>query len=132
AEALPAGPVLRVPQAGRIIGVHNVRGRIVPIADLGTLVNLRSARPTDERSVVVFTQADDTLGLLVDSAELATLPRDADLHPPPDDLREHTCVVGLRTDGAIVLDAARILHLPDLHPSASSPTTNQQGTHHHG
>ena len=75
-----------VPESGdAVLGIINLRGRILPVLDLGHRLGV--SRGPDDRSgrvVVVEQDAEHQLGLLVDEAsEVLRIP-DASLSPPPE------------------------------------------------
>jgi purine-binding chemotaxis protein CheW len=128
--ALPADTVLQMesytgatPVPGTppfVIGVVQVRGRIVPVVDL----RLRFGAPVPEASlenrIVVGQAGDRVVALLVDSArEVLSIPR-AELKPPPSilDTRARGFVQALAQLGPrliMLVDFARVIEEEDLH-----------------
>ena len=117
---LPAADVLqmesysgatKVPGAAEeVVGLVQIRGRVVPVLDLRVLFGFAAIEPTINSRIVVMTRGERTIGLLVDSArEVLKIPA-ADFHPPPP-------VVAQQTDGmvkAVAQTGARLLMLIDF------------------
>lgn len=77
-------PVTPLPQSPpEVIGVMNLRGKVIPIIDLALKLGMKGAQP-NERSAVVVTEAGGlVIGLLVDGvSDILTLPADL-LQPIP-------------------------------------------------
>lgn len=119
AEVLVPSPLTRLPGAGRLIGVRNVRGRLVPIALLADLLGVASSRPPSDAWTVVLADADSPVGLLVDAAE-GLISLHGDMITAPADHQERSIVLGVTHDGVFVLDARRVLAHPDLEIGTSS------------
>lgn len=115
-EILEPVPVTRVPTAGRFArGLVNVRGSVVPLADLRVPFGMPPAEETqDTRFLVLDVAAGDGLMTvaitadkvesvtLLDTADIAPIPKVGTLWPP-----EYTRGIG-KMGGDFVL-------LPDLH-----------------
>lgn len=110
-EILDLVPVTRVPGARRFVdGLINVRGQIVPLADLRLKFGMSTPPPTvDTRIVVVETRVDGesgAVGLLADRVrEVAELSADAIAATPEIGLRwrpEYLRGIGKR-DGELIL-----------------------------
>ena len=56
-----------VPQAPRyVLGIMNLRGRIVTIVDLGRKLGLGPSRQTSNSRIIIVNSRDENIGLLVD------------------------------------------------------------------
>lgn len=67
-EVIEVGDITRVPQAPRHIrGVANLRGRILAVVEIRTLLGLSPAVLTSRSRVVVVEVHDRVLGILVDA-----------------------------------------------------------------
>lgn len=117
---LPAADVLQMESyagatkvpgaAAEVVGLVQIRGRVVPVLDLRVLFGFPAIEPTIDSRVVVMTHQERTIGLLVDSArEVLKIPA-ADFQAPPP-------VVAQQTDGmvkAVAQAGARLLMLIDF------------------
>lgn len=57
----------RVPQAASyVLGIMNLRGRIVTIIDLGRKLGLTPSKTTEDSRVIIVNSRDENIGLLVD------------------------------------------------------------------
>lgn len=66
-ELLNIPSVTRLPNVKPwVMGVANVRGRLIPIVDLCQFIGISSAVPTSERRVLIIDQNDQLQGLVVD------------------------------------------------------------------
>lgn len=68
--------ILRVPAFTRlpnvkswVLGVSNIRGRLIPIVDLNAFFDYASTQPTRNRRILVIEQNDQVDGLVIDSVE---------------------------------------------------------------
>lgn len=65
-----------------VLGVMNLRGRIVPVFDLGLWLGAGSVDPDDQSRIVVVERDDELIGVLVSAVEdVVTLGRDR-IEPP--------------------------------------------------
>lgn len=99
-----------------LLGVMNLRGEILAIADLRTFFGVPQQGLTDLARVVVLGVERAEIGVLADEThELRSLPL-AEILEPPDSVagigREY--LLGITKDALIVLDAARLLADPRL------------------
>ena len=94
-----------------VVGVMQIRQRVVPIIDLRVRFGLPQGNTTLDSRVVVVQSAERAVGLLVDSArEVVQIAPDA-FEPPPE-------VVVQRARGyvtSLARSGARLLMLIDLH-----------------
>ncbi|MBX5464907.1 MAG: chemotaxis protein CheW [Clostridia bacterium] len=66
-EVLAFQPVTRVPQAPAfVLGVINLRGRIIPVIDLRRRLGLPAAEPGPLSRIVVVEDGEELVGMLVD------------------------------------------------------------------
>jgi purine-binding chemotaxis protein CheW len=93
-----------------VIGLVQVRGRLIPVVDLRARFGLGPAERTLDNRVIVVSVAGRVVGMLVDSArDVLRLDEDA-FEPPPD-------LVGLQAAGfikAVTTLAQRMLLVVDL------------------
>ncbi len=87
-EILELPRITRIPRlSSSLLGVMNVRGRVVPVVDLRVKLGMQQEPPTENSAVVIVERpgsaADTLIGVLVDSvAEVLTVENDA-VQPPP-------------------------------------------------
>lgn len=121
-------PVPGAPE--NILGVLNLRGKIIPVLDLARRFGLES-RADDSRSCIVVTevrQEDRTIdmGLLVDAvSEVLTIP-ETDLEPRPTfgDEVDASFILGLAKSGSdvkVLVDIDRVVQSPGS--STGMPTS---------
>jgi purine-binding chemotaxis protein CheW len=73
-----------VPHApGYLLGVMNLRGKIVSVIDLGRKLELGAADPAEESRVYIVRDRSELVGLLVDRAADVIELDAAGLEPPP-------------------------------------------------
>jgi len=101
----------RVPgAAAEVVGLVQIRGRVVPVLDMRIVFGLPAVEPTIDSRVVVMKKGDRTVGLLVDSAREVMKIAATDFAPPPP-------VVAQQTEGlvkAVVQAGSRLLMLIDF------------------
>ncbi|MDO9710930.1 chemotaxis protein CheW [Paracraurococcus lichenis] len=117
-EILDLGPMTEVPNASPFVNrLINVRGKVVPLADLRLRLGLEQGPPTiDSRIIVMDIELDGTssiVGILADKVhEVTELAATALTQTPKLGLRcrpEHVRCIGKRADDfIIVLDPPRI------------------------
>ncbi len=115
-EILRVGELTPVPNAPfPVLGVFNLRGRVVPLLDLRARLGLAQRPPDAASRIVVVESQTRRLGLLVDAVlRVARLARSAML--AADDAGGLEAVRGLWSDGGQqtrLLDLATILTLPE-------------------
>jgi purine-binding chemotaxis protein CheW len=78
-EIIRHQPITPVPRApGFVKGVINLRGRIIPVADLRGRFGMAEAEPTKETRIVVAETSGTRVGLIVDSvSEVLLVPIDS-------------------------------------------------------
>jgi purine-binding chemotaxis protein CheW len=96
-------PIPHVPNF--VVGVMNLRGRIVPVIDLVTRFMPQHQDDVDRNICIVFQQGETLLGALVDEVE-EVYTVDSELQPLEQDHTRHFCLGAIcRTDSIIqVLD----------------------------
>lgn len=106
--------------SNQVSGLVQIRGRVVPVLDLRVIFGFAPIEPTLDSRVVVVTQGDRTVGLLVDKArEVVKIP-EGDFHPPPP-------VVTQQTDGmvkAVAQAGSRLMMLLDCSKIISGEQTD--------
>ncbi len=69
-----------------MLGILNLRGRIVTVFDLGTRLALGSCRKSDESRIIIVDDGSETVGLLVDQvADVIPIHQEA-VQPTPANL----------------------------------------------
>ncbi|NVM20938.1 MAG: chemotaxis protein CheW [Desulfobacterales bacterium] len=77
-----------VPQAPQyVLGVLNLRGRIVTIIDLGKKLGLSPTKPSDATRNIIVTSQDEYIGLLVDRIGDVMLARWDKIESPPSNIK---------------------------------------------
>ncbi len=104
---VPRGPAY-------LLGVMNLRGKIVSVIDLGRKLELGASDPGDESRVYIVRDRAELVGLLVDRAADVIELDPAGLEPPPANVRsvESRFVRGIGRAGgrlAALLDPAAVL-----------------------
>lgn len=97
---------------GFVLGVMNVRGRIIPIIDLASLLGLAKQQITEQSTVILIKSEElevgiaTNLGVSVRSLPLATI------YPPLSTLANSRAryLQGITNDGVVILDAAKLLN----------------------
>jgi purine-binding chemotaxis protein CheW len=92
--ALPASDVLQMESfsgatpvpgtATYVVGLVQVRGRVVPVVDLRIRFGLPAVERSLDSRIVIVQNAGRAVGLLVDSARDVVHLADEDLQPPPE------------------------------------------------
>jgi purine-binding chemotaxis protein CheW len=85
-EVVEAGPITRVPSApAGVRGVVNLRGRVVPLVDLGLRFGGSELAVTSRTCIVVVESAvaDQVVGLLVDSVSRVITLTTGQIEPAP-------------------------------------------------
>lgn len=92
-EVVRTAPIVAMRGAdSAVLGVMNLRGRIVPVFDLGLWLGTTAVRPDERSRIVVVERDDELIGLLVTAvSDVATLGADH-IEPP----------LGAAAPGAIV------------------------------
>ncbi|MBY6276934.1 chemotaxis protein CheW [Symbiobacterium thermophilum] len=114
-EVVPLQRVTRVPRTpAYVLGVINLRGRVIPVIDLRRRLRLSTSAATKATRIAIAEVDGDQVGMVVDSVEeVARVPADA-VEPPSSLLsrvdREHVLGVA-KVGGRLVtlLDLRQIL-----------------------
>jgi chemotaxis signal transduction protein len=118
-EVIRVGQIVRVPHAPYTVrGIHNLRGRVVPVVDLRVRLGLKRAEINEKSRLLITPAHKRMLGLLVDCVDQVTR---IDLNrmsaPPADVLSERseyiTGVYQQDPQFLIMLDIERVLLVPD-------------------
>ena len=97
-EILRIGVITPVPQShASVRGITNVRGRVVPVADLRIQLGFSAAEFTPTSRVLLSNDGTTLVGLLVDSVEQVVNLREHDISPAPDEIvhRESDYITGV-------------------------------------
>ncbi|MDE1146519.1 MAG: chemotaxis protein CheW [Azospirillaceae bacterium] len=122
-EVLPLAGLTIVPKTPSFIaGLTTVRGQVLPLIDLGRLLDLPNVTPGDLRRVIVLGQGqaqghvDGAVGLLVTSIIGVTQVSRAAVQAPPSVItgRQRHYLTGIVPPHLALLDARRLLADPDL------------------
>lgn len=77
-------PITSVPQSQKfIVGVINLRGRIVTVIDLATKIGLSFTAPGKESRTIIVNSQDEYIGLIVDRIGDVVPVNTANVEPPP-------------------------------------------------
>lgn len=128
-EVLPPGPLARLPGEGHLlVGVRNVGGELVAVADIASLLGLSHNVGPAGRWVVVIEENSGPLGVHVDRAnELVTIPLDSLRSAPTSGKAPVTGVIShLTPDGALVIDVDALLTQPVLSVRPARDETTQE------
>lgn len=111
-EVVRLAPIIAVRGApASLLGVMNLRGRVVPVHDLGRWLRRNPVETEDRSRIVVLEHHDELTGLLVTAVtDVVTLDA-TQIEPPTAALRNRTSMGIARTAGApptVLLDASAI------------------------
>lgn len=82
-EVVRMAPILAMRGAAvSVLGVMNLRGRIVPVLDLGLWLGLSCVQPDECSRIVVVERNDELIGVLVTKVEDVATLNQADVEPP--------------------------------------------------
>lgn len=116
-EILRVARITRVPDApANVRGLMNVRGRLLPIVEIRTILGLPPCELEKDARVMMVEARGRVLGLLVDQVSyVLSVPRDSLEAPPREVFGERAdCIRGVATQGeelVVVLDLERTLSL---------------------
>ena len=121
-EILRATSITRIPEAPpQVLGVVNLRGRIVPAVEVRTCLGMGQSPVTAKSRLVVVELKGRFFALLVDRVARILKLSCAQLNPPPDD-RRFGCVEGMAMVAnaeIFIVDTERMLLVgPEMRPSA--------------
>ena len=78
----------RVPQAPtHVLGIMNLRGRIVTTIDLGQKLGLTPSQKTDSSRIIIVNSQDENIGLLVDKITDVITVQWEDMEPTPSNIK---------------------------------------------
>ena len=112
---IPYGVPTAVPgSGGHIIGVLNLRGKIISVVDLRFLFDLPSLEDPTAARILVVQAAGATVGVLVDSVSEVFALDDETLHEPPAEVGRHNAanisgIIRIDERLLVVLDLERLL-----------------------
>lgn len=94
-----------------IAGIVDLRGRVVAVLDLKSLLGLGDAGSSPDRRVVVLRSGNAEAGILADSLEGIRCLSPRDIHPPLPSMagERGVYVMGVEAGGTVILDGERIL-----------------------
>jgi purine-binding chemotaxis protein CheW len=98
--------------AAAVLGVMNLRGRIVPVFDLGLWLGVGQVAPDEHSRIVVVEREDELIGVLVSAVEdVVTLSRDRIEPPVPGaDPGPTLGVARVGPSPTVLLDAGALYH----------------------
>jgi purine-binding chemotaxis protein CheW len=100
-----------------VAGVANLRGHLIPVLDLATLLDIPGAGTQEKSSTVVVAAGRDfSVALLVDKVNEVSIVTGSEIQPFPNtlDLPHPNYVKGVMADGTIFLELENILNDPSL------------------
>lgn len=99
-----------------VAGIMPVRGRIVPVYDLGAFLEIPERGRGDPRFVILVRHRELELGCLAGGALHVRALRRSELQAPPATLesRRTGYLAGITADGLVVLDLVRLLADPRI------------------
>lgn len=108
-----------------VIGIRNLRGRIVTVVDLAAHLNLGTVAGSNEARMLIVDYEGESYGFLVDAVTDAVVVDEQDIYPPPANLKPALtrCLWGIwREDNCLVA----ILNLNSMYEweQADSVTTD--------
>jgi len=78
----------KVPQApSYVLGIMNLRGRIVTIIDLGRKLGLSPSKTTETSRIIIVNSRDENIGLLVDRVTDVVTAKWEDVEPTPSNIK---------------------------------------------
>ncbi len=87
-EVAKVGDITRVHRAPpEVVGIRNLRGRIVTVMDLGASLGLGTTPSGAENRILIVDGHGESIGLLVESVSDTIATRSEDLAPPPPNLQ---------------------------------------------
>lgn len=108
-EVVRLAPVIAVRGAvPSLLGVMNLRGRVVPVHDLGRWLRRQPVQPDDRARIVVLEYQDELVGMLVTAVTDVVTLDTPQIEPPTPGLRDRVGMGIARTPGApptVLLDA---------------------------
>lgn len=78
----------KVPQSpDHVLGIMNLRGRIVTIIDLGLKLGLARSKMTDKSRIIIVNSRDENIGLLVDKITDVVNAKWEEMEPTPSNIK---------------------------------------------
>lgn len=78
----------RVPQAPEfVLGIMNLRGRIVTIIDLGKKLGLAPSKKTENSRIIIVNSREENIGFLVDKITDVVTAKWEDVEPTPSNIK---------------------------------------------
>lgn len=127
-RVLPPAPLARIPAGDHVVvGLRNVSGELLAVADVAALLGLTSSSAPDVRWVVLLDGHGGPVGVMVDSvddlvADTATPAR------PAAGVMTTGVVAETTANGHLLIDADALLLHPSLSVGRSEETTHQEET----
>ncbi len=104
-EIIPRVDIDRVPDSpGNVLGVINLRGRVVPILDLRAKLSSKTPLPSHQHLVIIRGRGDKLLGLAVDEVRDVITVETSSIEQPGE-------VAGVRSPGVVRVDDDLVLVL---------------------
>lgn len=93
-------------------GIANVRGRIMPVIDLGTALSIPTTTTKQQGQLIVAERAEDLVALFVEQVEDVTSYRKSSIQPVPADIHNGRTIYtsGILPDGTLILDIHTLLN----------------------
>ncbi|GDX41129.1 chemotaxis protein CheW [Armatimonadota bacterium] len=116
--------ITHIPHTSKdILGVINLRGKIVPILDLRKRLGLPYAEATRSTRVIVVEQADSTVGMIVDDVVGVMKIQSSEIEPPSEFIKNLNTNpilgVGKAMDTLLILlNIAQVLSVPPIQSAA--------------
>jgi purine-binding chemotaxis protein CheW len=114
-EVIRLGPLTPVSYAPEeVLGIVNLRGKIVTIVDLGLRIDLPKAVPCDDSRIFIIEDRNEFIGLLVDRVDEVVEAERGHWQPPPANVSREQArffkgVCRVRDRVITLLDAGEIL-----------------------
>ena len=117
-EVMRVGPITRVPEAPfAVAGVTDLRGRVIPIVDLGARLELDVVEVDEQSRIVVLDAEGRLIGLLVDAVDRMARLLPSQKEEPAADERP-TAVAALYSwedQDLMLLDVEELLSIDEAH-----------------
>jgi purine-binding chemotaxis protein CheW len=126
-EVVKPGEITHVHRAPPgVVGIRNLRGRIVTVIDLRVSLELGRVDPSQDNRVLIVDAHGETTGLLVDAVEDAFSTTVEEMSPPPPNLprAQGRCVQGVCRSGSrlvSLLDLGVLLESDERGPRDPAP-----------